>query len=135
VGQVLWAFSIYLEAVAILPQLFLVAKTGEAENITSHYLFALGSYRALYLANWVYRYMDVRAALGVPVWGVLPSLTFQSRRTVTPTGSRFRPASSRRCCTATFSTSTSPRVRLGLFELFLPEFLFLFFSVPGLLFL
>lgn len=54
--EVLWAFSIYLEAVAILPQLFLVAKTGEAENITSHYLFALGSYRALYILNWVYRY-------------------------------------------------------------------------------
>lgn len=51
--QVLWTFSIYLEAVAILPQLFLVSKTGEAESITSHYLFALGSYRALYLLNWV----------------------------------------------------------------------------------
>jgi ER lumen protein retaining receptor len=45
-----------LEAVAILPQLFMVSKTGEAESITSHYLFALGSYRALYIINWVYRY-------------------------------------------------------------------------------
>jgi len=54
--EILWTFSIYLEAVAILPQLFLVSKTGEAESITSHYLFALGSYRALYLLNWVYRY-------------------------------------------------------------------------------
>ena len=57
VMEVLWTFSIYLEAVAILPQLFLVSKTGEAESITSHYLFALGSYRALYLLNWVYRYV------------------------------------------------------------------------------
>ncbi|XP_003487151.1 ER lumen protein-retaining receptor [Bombus vosnesenskii] len=54
--EVLWTFSIYLESVAILPQLFLVSKTGEAESITSHYLFALGSYRGLYLLNWVYRY-------------------------------------------------------------------------------
>ncbi|XP_077526013.1 ER lumen protein-retaining receptor isoform X1 [Haemaphysalis longicornis] len=54
--EVLWTLSIYLEAVAILPQLFLVSKTGEAETITSHYLFCLGSYRALYLLNWVYRY-------------------------------------------------------------------------------
>jgi len=54
--EVLWTFSIYLEAVAILPQLFMVSKTGEAETITSHYLFALGLYRALYLVNWVYRY-------------------------------------------------------------------------------
>lgn len=55
-GQVLWAFSIYLESVAILPQLFMIIKTGEAESITTHYLFFLGLYRALYLANWVWRY-------------------------------------------------------------------------------
>jgi len=54
--EILWTFSIYLEAVAILPQLFLISKTGEAESITSHYLFALGSYRALYILNWIYRY-------------------------------------------------------------------------------
>jgi len=54
--EVLWTFSIYLESVAILPQLFLVSKTGEAETITSHYLMALGSYRALYLINWIWRY-------------------------------------------------------------------------------
>ncbi|CAO1382546.1 unnamed protein product [Diamesa hyperborea] len=57
VMEVLWTFSIYLESVAILPQLFLVSKTGEAESITSHYLFALGSYRALYILNWIYRYV------------------------------------------------------------------------------
>jgi len=56
VMEILWTWSIYLEAVAILPQLFMVSKTGEAESITSHYLFALGSYRALYILNWGYRY-------------------------------------------------------------------------------
>jgi len=54
--EILWTWSIYLEAVAIFPQLFLVSKTGEAETITSHYLFALGSYRGLYILNWIYRY-------------------------------------------------------------------------------
>lgn len=54
--EILWTFSIYLESVAILPQLFMISKTGEAETITSHYLFALGSYRALYILNWVYRF-------------------------------------------------------------------------------
>lgn len=54
--EVLWAFSVYLEAVAILPQLFMLSRTGEAETITTHYLFALGMYRALYLLNWIYRY-------------------------------------------------------------------------------
>jgi len=34
----------------------MVSKTGEAETITSHYLFALGIYRFLYILNWIYRY-------------------------------------------------------------------------------
>lgn len=54
--EILWTFSIYLESVAIMPQLFMVTKTGEAESITSHYLFALGAYRGLYIFNWIYRY-------------------------------------------------------------------------------
>jgi len=52
----LWSFSIWLESVAILPQLFMLQRTGEAEAITTHYLFALGAYRALYIPNWIYRY-------------------------------------------------------------------------------
>ncbi|KAF8234365.1 ER lumen protein retaining receptor [Tricholoma matsutake] len=54
--EILWSFSIFLEAVAILPQLFLLQRTGEAETITTHYLAALGVYRALYIPNWIYRY-------------------------------------------------------------------------------
>jgi len=55
-SEVLWSFSIWLEAVAILPQLFMLQRTGEAETITTHYLAALGLYRALYIPNWIYRY-------------------------------------------------------------------------------
>lgn len=55
-AQILWTFSIYLESVAILPQLFMISKTGEAETITTHYLFFLGLYRALYLINWIWRF-------------------------------------------------------------------------------
>jgi ER lumen protein retaining receptor len=54
--EILWTFSIYLESVAVMPQLYMITKTGEAETITSHYLFALGLYRALYIINWVWRY-------------------------------------------------------------------------------
>lgn len=56
-SEILWAFSIWLESVAILPQLFLLQRTGEAETITTHYLFALGVYRGLYIPNWIYRYV------------------------------------------------------------------------------
>jgi hypothetical protein len=34
----------------------MVTATGEAETITSHYLFALGIYRLFYILNWIYRY-------------------------------------------------------------------------------
>jgi len=54
--ETLWSFSIWLESVAILPQLFMLQRTGEAETITTHYLAALGAYRALYIPNWIYRY-------------------------------------------------------------------------------
>jgi ER lumen protein retaining receptor len=50
----LWAFSVWLESVAILPQLFLLQRTGGAETLTSHYLFALGGYRFCYTAQWIY---------------------------------------------------------------------------------
>ncbi|KAJ3330221.1 endoplasmic reticulum retention protein [Blyttiomyces sp. JEL0837] len=56
IAETLWTFSIWLESVAILPQLFQLTRTGEAETITTHYLFALGAYRGLYILNWIYRY-------------------------------------------------------------------------------
>ncbi|WFD04884.1 endoplasmic reticulum retention protein [Malassezia vespertilionis] len=55
--EIAWSFSIFLEAVAILPQMFLLQRLGEAETITTHYIFALGAYRALYILNWIYRYV------------------------------------------------------------------------------
>lgn len=55
--EVLWTFSIYLEAVAILPQLFLLQRTGETDNISAQFIACLGAYRALYLLNWIYRWI------------------------------------------------------------------------------
>lgn len=54
--ELLWTFSIYLEAVAILPQLFLLQRTQNIDNMTADYIFLLGSYRALYILNWIYRH-------------------------------------------------------------------------------
>ena len=44
-----------MEAVAIVPQLILLQRYREVENLTGHYVFLLGIYRALYIVNWVYR--------------------------------------------------------------------------------
>ena len=54
--ELLWSYSLWLESVAILPQLFLLESKGESELLTIHYIFALGLYRALYIPNWFYRY-------------------------------------------------------------------------------
>jgi len=39
--DVLWTFSIYLEALAIVPQLFVLQRYREVENLTGHYVFFL----------------------------------------------------------------------------------------------
>jgi hypothetical protein len=55
VPEVLWSFSIFLEALAILPQLHMLRITGQAEALTRYYIITLGLYRALYLPNWIWR--------------------------------------------------------------------------------
>ena len=45
-AQILWTFSIYLEAVAILPQLVLLQRTQNIDNLTGNYVFLLGCARA-----------------------------------------------------------------------------------------
>ncbi|KAF1990375.1 ER lumen protein retaining receptor, partial [Aulographum hederae CBS 113979] len=54
-GQVLWTFSEILESVCVLPQLLLLRQTTVPTVIDSYYLVCLGSYRALYIMNWIYR--------------------------------------------------------------------------------
>jgi len=53
--EILWTFSILLESIAILPQLIVLQRYREVENLTAHYVFFLGAYRGLYILNWVYR--------------------------------------------------------------------------------
>ncbi len=48
----LWSFSIWLEAFAILPQLFMINKLKDIENITAHYILFLGLYRIFYVFHW-----------------------------------------------------------------------------------
>ncbi|KAL4915565.1 ER lumen protein retaining receptor-domain-containing protein [Aspergillus aurantiobrunneus] len=77
ISEVLWTFSIWLESVAILPQLFMLQRTGEADTITTHYLFALGLYRALYIPNWIYRYFAEAHFQPVPVLaGIIQTLLY-----------------------------------------------------------
>jgi len=57
--QMLWAFSIILESVCVLPQLLLLRQTNVPTVIDSYYLVTLGSYRAFYILNWIWREFDI----------------------------------------------------------------------------
>lgn len=71
IQELLWAFSEFLESVAILPQIFLLEYTERYDALTSHYLFAMGAYRTFYIFNWIYRY----ATQGTVIWiSVLPGI-------------------------------------------------------------
>lgn len=56
--DIMWTFSIFLEAVAIIPQLVILQKYRDIENLTSKFVICMGLYRFFYILNWILRYMD-----------------------------------------------------------------------------
>ncbi|KAF5784736.1 putative ER lumen protein retaining receptor [Helianthus annuus] len=52
-SKVMWAFCVYLEAIAVLPQLTMMQKTKMIEPSTARYVFALGVARFLGCAHWI----------------------------------------------------------------------------------
>jgi hypothetical protein len=72
-------FSLILESLAVLPQLTLLAHTSVPTVINSYYLLALGSYRALYIPNWIIRWADPKDGFFEPVaviFGILQTLFY-----------------------------------------------------------
>ncbi len=51
----IYAFSLILESVCVLPQLLLLRQTTVPTVIDSFYLVTLGSYRGFYILNWIIR--------------------------------------------------------------------------------
>jgi ER lumen protein retaining receptor len=54
--ELVWSYSLWLESLAFIPQIVMLNKIRIVENITSHYVAALGLYRFFYILNWVYRW-------------------------------------------------------------------------------
>ncbi|ETN37602.1 uncharacterized protein HMPREF1541_07224 [Cyphellophora europaea CBS 101466] len=65
--EFLWVFSIILESVCVLPQLLLLRQTTVPTVIDSGYLIALGSYRFLYILNWIFRLFTPKKPELIPV--------------------------------------------------------------------
>mmetsp|Transcript_38976 Transcript_38976/g.61697 ORF Transcript_38976/g.61697 Transcript_38976/m.61697 type:complete len:216 (-) Transcript_38976:120-767(-) len=55
-SEILWSMSIWLESVAAIPQLDLLRKANEVQNLTADFVGTMGAYRAFYILNWIYRY-------------------------------------------------------------------------------
>jgi len=63
VTDVLWTFSMYLESVAILPQIFLFfKKKGQIESYTSHYVALQGLSRLFSLIFWYDTYDELNSS-------------------------------------------------------------------------
>ena len=99
--DIAWAFSIYLEAVAIFPQLIVLHRMQKIENLTTYYIFFLGAlaswslatvvcenhvrtfvvvglYKVFYVLNWVWRILHDPTYTDWIVWiaGVIQVLLY-----------------------------------------------------------
>mmetsp|Transcript_19888 Transcript_19888/g.39662 ORF Transcript_19888/g.39662 Transcript_19888/m.39662 type:complete len:348 (+) Transcript_19888:378-1421(+) len=60
-SDVAWTYAMYLESVALVPQLFMFQKAvgGIVEMLTAHFVFALGLGRALEFIFWFHSYQEL----------------------------------------------------------------------------
>lgn len=72
--QILVAFSIYLEAVALLPQLYFLRRMLEVEPLTSHYVGLLVISRVVRLFFWVTLYLQGEHFVGLFLADLLHSV-------------------------------------------------------------
>lgn len=55
--EVFCTFSVYLESVAIVPQVYLVSKAKQVESVVVSYVSCLGLYQGCYIMHWLYAYL------------------------------------------------------------------------------
>merc|ERR550514_1029678 len=59
-SDVAWTFALYMDVLAVMPQLFMFHKTGGAvAQNTAHYVFSLGFGRVLQLLFWAFSYHEL----------------------------------------------------------------------------
>merc|ERR1719160_2354392 len=58
-SDIAWAFALYLESVAVLPQLFMFMKEGQAQPHTSHFLAAQAMSRLFSFIFWASSFSEL----------------------------------------------------------------------------
>ena len=59
--EITWTISLFVESVAIIPQLYMIQNLKFADNITSHYVMCSGLYRVFYVIHWCLLYIRPQA--------------------------------------------------------------------------
>lgn len=65
-SDVAWTYAMYLESVAVIPQLYMFQKqaNGVVELLTAHFVAALGFGRLMEFIFWIYSYKELSTASG-----------------------------------------------------------------------
>jgi len=68
--DIMWTFSLYLEAIAIFPQLYMFSKKGgEVEAFTSHFVASQGIARVFSLIFWLFSFKELNEYPG-EIWSL-----------------------------------------------------------------
>ncbi|CAD25518.1 ER LUMEN PROTEIN RETAINING RECEPTOR (KDEL RECEPTOR 2) [Encephalitozoon cuniculi GB-M1] len=78
ISNVLYTMSLFLESVAILPQLVQLQEAGESETMTSKYVLLLGLYRASYTVYFILKKVyDIGRTGNIPIaCGIVQTLLY-----------------------------------------------------------
>ena len=75
-----WSFSLWVEALAIIPQLILIgrSKSTKLDVMNREYIFFMSIYRAFYLLNWIYKMVTETGRTPKVVWitGILQTVIY-----------------------------------------------------------
>jgi hypothetical protein len=64
VTDVAWTLALYLETLAVIPQLYMFQKSGSVEPWTSHFVFTLGLSRVFLFSFWLSSYHELNDKRG-----------------------------------------------------------------------
>lgn len=72
-SDVAWTYAMYLESVAVIPQLYMFQKqsNGVVELLTAHFVAALGFGRVMEFTFWIYSYHELATSSGSTLPGYL----------------------------------------------------------------
>lgn len=73
-----FAYSLWVESVAILPQLFLLRRSKKIDVLNIEYIFFLSIYRLFYILNWIYKIVYDTNKTPIVVWitGIIQTVVY-----------------------------------------------------------